>query len=91
MRKGEVVAKASLVFGSLAIYYFVGTWMRGDYADHPEIYETAKCQRAVIDARKSIANPQLLDECRLKGLIPPAALIQASEFPPKSAPYISVT
>ena len=91
MRKGEVVAKASLVFGSLAIYYFVGTWMRGDYADHPEIYETAKCQRAVIDARKSIANPQLLDECRRKGLMPRPLLSSEVNSGQKSAPYVSVT
>ncbi|WP_027143132.1 hypothetical protein [Mesorhizobium sp. WSM3626] len=70
MRKGEVAAKAALMIGSLAAYWFVGSWLRGDFVETPEIYKVAKCQRAVIDARKGHPDPQLLEECRSKGLIP---------------------
>ncbi|MER8745839.1 hypothetical protein NKH54_22540 [Mesorhizobium sp. M1004] len=66
------------MIGSLAAYYFVAAWMRGDFVEIPEVYKVAKCQRAVIEARKGHPDPELLAECRRAGLIPPEAPAQGN-------------
>ena len=49
----------------------VGNWIvHGSPPERPAIFDEARCQRARLDARKGNADPQLIEECHRRGLLP---------------------
>jgi hypothetical protein len=63
--------RIAVVTAVLVAYYFVGNrLMRGP--DEDPIFYEARCKRAALNAAKGTDyDPQLLAECREKGIIPP--------------------
>lgn len=61
--------RAALIVGSLIAYAVIGNLIvHGLPRSRPPVFDEALCQRALLDAHKGHPDPQLIEECRRKGL-----------------------